>query len=71
MNEHAFSFLCCNFDKVKDVLCCFVIVIKQHLAFNVLPEEGQIDDAKALPLILDLLARTVDHPRHLVHLNEV
>ena len=36
-----------------------------------MPEEGKINDAKALPLVLNLLARAVDYPGHLVHLNEV
>lgn len=71
MDEDTFSFLCCNFDEIKDVLCGLIIMIEQHLTFDVLPEEGQIDYAQAFPLILNLLAGTVDYPRHLVHLDEV
>lgn len=71
MNEDAFSLFGGHFDKVKDIFGRFVVLVEKDLALNILPKEGQVDDSKALPLILYLLARAIDHSGHLVHLNEI
>lgn len=62
MHKHALTFLCGHFDKVEDILGRFIILVEENLALYVLPKEGQVDNAKTLPLVLDLLARAIDYP---------
>ena len=71
MHKDTLTLLGTRLNKVKDVLGSLVVLVKQDLTFCVLPEECQVDDTKCLPLILYLFSRTIDDPRHLVHLDEI
>ena len=62
MYKDTLSLFCGDFDEIKDVLCRFIVLIKENLTFNILPKEGQVYDAKSFPLILDLFARAVNYP---------
>lgn len=62
MNKDTFPLLRSNFYEIKDVLCSLIVLIEKNLAFDILPKEGEIDDAKSLPLVLDLFARAVNYP---------
>ena len=71
MNQNTLALLGRNLNEIEDALRCLIVLIEEHLAFNVLPEECQVDHVEAFPLILDLLARAIDDPRNFVHLYEV
>ena len=71
MNQNTLAFLGRDFNEIEDALCCLIVLIEEYLAFNVLPEESQVDYIKAFPLILDLFASAINDPRHFVHLYEV
>ena len=76
MNEHGLSRLERLFDEFKNGVCCFVLRVswvQQHLSQSevstieetylvvlVEPEEGEIGNTDGLPVILHLLACTVD-----------
>ena len=62
MDEDTFALFSGHFDKVEDILGRFIILVEENLALYVLPKEGQVDNAKTLPLVLDLLARAIDYP---------
>ena len=71
MDEHTLTLLRCNFDKLKDVLRCFVTLIEEHLRFLILPKEGQVDDTETLPLVLELFSCAVNYSGNFVHLDKV
>ena len=62
MDEDTLALFRGHFDKVEDILGRFIILVEENLAFHILPKEGQVDNAKTLPLVLDLLARAIDYP---------
>ena len=62
MNQNTLALLGRDFNEIKDTLCCLIVLIKEHLAFYVLPKECQVDHVEALPLILDLLAGAIYDP---------
>ena len=62
MNEYALALFSGHFDKVEDILGRFIILVEKNLAFHVLPKEGQVYDAKTLPLVLDLFSRAINDP---------
>lgn len=71
MDEDTLALLSCNFDEIENVFRSLVLLVKEDLAFIVLPEEGQVNYAKSFPLVLQLLASAVYHTRYFVHLYEI
>ena len=56
MHKYAFSLFRGYLDEIKDVLSRLIVLVEEYLALNVLPKEGQVDNAETLPLVLNLFA---------------
>jgi len=61
MNKATFSMLYCFFYKIENLICDFVIWIKQFLLVAIQPVKCQILNSYWLPMIRDLSASTIDN----------
>ena len=71
VNQDTFALLVGHFNEFKDVFGGLVCRVEEHLVFLVEPEEGQVDYAHLLPLVLNLLPRAINNSSNLVHLYKV
>ena len=52
--------------EIKDGITCFILAIEDHLVILIQPEERQIRDSNRLPVIRNLLARTINDMRNFI-----
>jgi len=65
-DQNTFVILECFVHKVENFIRYFLLLIKKNLFFIILPVEGEILHANAIPVVCELHAGSVDHPLDLV-----